>query len=128
MSGWRGRCVANELGRWDVCVWEPLRPRTLQPHPSPPLLPQVDNVYAYNFVPKNVQVKLDTLGPRKARHTWAHPEAKADTFVNYRHTRVDAWRPAAGQTAAAWTSEGAPKPFTKSGGWPKRTEGDKHGH
>ena len=63
--------------------------------------------------PRLLQAKLDTLGPRKARHLFTHETSKSDQFVNYRTTSWEhaPWRPeAGGLTAEAWSGPAWPAP------------------
>jgi hypothetical protein len=73
---------------------------------------QVDNQYAYNFVSKELSTRMKQAGPRKSTTFFACAEPGKSHFVNLRRSQFGAepWRPAAGQTDAAWTGPGWPAP------------------
>lgn len=80
---------------------------------------KVDNQYAYNFLPRDVQARMKAAGPRKATAIFRNPAAGTATWVNYRRTQfgTEPWKPASYQTAEAWTGEPwpAPAPHAKDG-------------
>ncbi len=89
----------------------------------------VDNQYAYNFLPTEVQTRMKAGGPRRARHIFANPASPSNTgtstWVNYRYTQRgnESWKPRTDgtyekgipQTATAWTGEDWPAPKMKGG-------------
>lgn len=71
---------------------------------------QVDNMYQYNFLSKEVSAQMKVLGARRARAIFANPESGKDAWINLRRTQfgTEPWKPAAYQTDAAWTGKGWP--------------------
>ncbi len=66
---------------------------------------QVDNQYSYNFVSKELTVRMKKAGPKKSTAFFTCADPGKSHFVNLRHSQYGAepWKPATGQTSAAWT-------------------------
>jgi hypothetical protein len=90
----------------------------------------VDNQYAYNFLPMEVQARMKSAGVRKARKIFENPDSPSNagvsTFVNYRYTQRgnEHWKPrtdgtyvkGVAQGPTAWTGEAWPAAQPKNGG------------
>jgi hypothetical protein len=54
----------------------------------------VDNQYKHNFLPKTVEIKMETVGaPHRAKKIWKHEGARKSAWVNLRHSTFgpDKW-------------------------------------